>query len=113
MSELLSVLHINIYGGCLTGLYHCQHTNYCCAFRFYRVVFAFMFSTKPKCFIKQLLAADFSYCWLYLSKQAVDHFMLFACLYHVLFSRLKHSVEQVLAADLSTHTELVLTDYWV
>ena len=35
---------------------------------------------------EQLLAEDPSYYWLYPSKQAIDHFMLFTCLYHVFFS---------------------------
>ena len=51
--------------------------------------------------LNKLLAADPSYCWLYPSKQAVDRFMLFTCLYHVLFSHLECSVKQVLTADLS------------
>ena len=51
----------------------------------------------------ELLVADPSYCWLYPSKQAIDNFMLFAHLYRVLFSHLKHSVEQVLAVDPSAH----------
>ena len=40
----------------------------------------------------------------YPSKQAVDHFMFFMRLYHVLFSHLECSVEQVLTADLSAST---------
>ena len=52
----------------------------------------------------QLLAADLPHCWLYLSKQAVNHFMVFMHLDRVLFSRLKRSVEQVLTVDLSAHT---------
>ena len=48
------------------------------------------------------LAADLLYCLLYPSKQAVDRFMLFVHLDHVLFFRLKCSVKQVLTANLST-----------
>ena len=61
----------------------------------------FSFMTKLECSTEQLLAADLSYCWLYPSKQAVDRFVLFVRLDHVLFSRLERSVEQVLTADLS------------
>ena len=85
---------------CLTGLYYCRHKNYCRASCLYNV----LFSTKPKCSTKQLLAVDLSYCWLYPSKQAIDCFMLFACFDHVLFSRLKCSVKQVPTVDLSAHT---------
>ena len=53
---------------------------------------------------EKLLAADPSYCWLYPSKQAVDCFMLFVCLYHVLFFHLDCSIEQVLAVDPFVHT---------
>ena len=95
----MSVLLINTDGGGLTGLYHCRHTNYRRAFRLYRVLFA----AKPEYSAEQFLAADLSYCWLYPSKQAVDRFVLFACLDCVLFSRLKWSVKQVLTADLSAH----------
>ena len=45
--------------------------------------------TKLKHSAEQLLAADLSYCWLYPSKQAVDCFMLFARLDHVLLTNLK------------------------
>ena len=86
-------------GGGLTGLYYCRHTNYHRASCLYCV----LFSTKPERSAEQLLAVDLSYCWLYPSKQAVDHFMLFAHLDHVLFSRLKCSVDRVLTADLSAH----------
>ena len=61
----------------------------------------FSFTTKPERSAEQLVAADLSYCWLYPSKQAVDCFVLFVRLDRVLFSRLEHSVEQVLTADLS------------
>ena len=95
--------------GGLTGLYHCRHTNYHCASRFYCVPF----STKLECSAEQLLAADPSYCWLYPSKQAVDCFILFVHLDCVLFSHLKRSVYQVLiAAQVSLPVLLVLTDYW-
>ena len=51
--------------------------------------------------------------WLYPSKQAVDCFMLFAHLYHVLFSHLKCSVKQVLTTDpISLPVLLALADYW-
>ena len=66
------------------------------------VVFSFL--TKPECSTEQLLAADLPYCWLYPNKQAVDCFMVFVHLDRVLFSHLKHSVEQVLTADLSART---------
>ena len=89
----------------LSGLYHCWHTNYYRAFRLYRV----LFSTKLERSAEQLLAADPLYCWLYPSKQAVDRFMLFVCLYHVLFSHLEPSVEQVVAAHLPML--LALADY--
>ena len=62
-------------------------------------------SKKPERSAEQLLTADVSYYWLYPSKQAVDRFMLFVCLDRVLFSRLKCSVEQILTADLSAHTD--------
>ena len=78
-------------------MYYCRHTNYHRASRLYHV----HFSPKPEHFAKQLLAADLSYCCLYPSKQAINCFMLFAHLDHVLFSRLKCSVEQVLTADFS------------
>ena len=68
-------------GGGLTGLYHCRHTNYRRASCLYCVLFA----TEMGRSAKQLLAADLSYCWLYLSKQAVDCFVLFAHLDRVLF----------------------------
>ena len=55
---------------------------------------------QTECSAKQLMAVDLSYCWLYLSKQAVDHFMLFARLDRVLFSRLECSVEQGPTANL-------------
>ena len=93
------VLLVHSYGGGLTGLYHCRHTNYHHAFHLYCV----LFSTKPEHSAEQLLAADPSYCWLYPSKQAIDCFMLFAHLYHVL-SYLECSVEQVLVVDPPTHT---------
>ena len=86
--------------GGLTGLHHCWHTNYHRAFCLYRV----LFSTKQQCSVEQLLAADPSdpsYCWLYLSKQAVDHPVHFVCLYRVLFSHLKC---QVLAESFSART---------
>ena len=51
--------------------------------------------------VEQLLAADLSYCWLYPSKQAVDRFVLFVRLDHVLFSHLERSVREDLTADLS------------
>ena len=41
------------------------------------------------------------YCWLYPTKQAVNCFMLFARLDHVLFSHLEHSVKEVLIVALS------------
>ena len=97
MSEMSSVLLVNTDGGGLTGLYHCRHTNYCCASH----LTMFSFTTKPEHSTEQLLAADLSYCWLYPSKQAVDRFMLFVRLDRVLFSCLERSVEQVLTADLS------------
>ena len=91
-------------GGGLTNLYHCRHKMFV-VFCLYRV----LFSTKPEHSAEQLLAADPSYCWMrdplpYPSKQAVDHFMFFMRLYHVLFSHLECSVEQVLTADLSAST---------
>ena len=86
---------VSMRGG-LTGLYYCRYTNYHRASRLYRVLF-----TKPERSAKWLLAVDLSYCWLYPSKQAINCFMLFACLDRVLFSRLKCSVEQVWTADLS------------
>ena len=86
-------------GGGLSGLYHCWHTNYCRASCLYRV----LFSTKPECSTEHFLAVEFSYCWLYPGKQAIDCFMLFMRLDRVLFSRLKRSVEDVLTVALSTH----------
>ena len=86
--------------GGLTGLYYCRHANYHCASCLYRV----LFSIKPECSAKQLLAADLSYCWLYPCKQAINRFMLFAHLDRVLFSCLKCSVEQALTVDLSACT---------
>ena len=38
--SLVHVLLVNTYGGGLTGLYHCRHINYHCAFRFYRLLFS-------------------------------------------------------------------------
>ena len=84
--------------GGLTGLYYCRHTYYCCAFCLCCFLFLPNRNAPPS-----NLAADLSYCWLYLSKQAVDHFMLFAHLCRVLFSGLKCSVKQVLTADLSAY----------
>ena len=84
----------------MTGLYHCRHTNYCHAFHLYCV----LFSTKPECSAKQLLAGEHSYCWLYPSKQTVNCFMLFVHLYCVLLSHLECSVKQVLTADPSVHS---------
>ena len=65
-----------------------------------------MFSFLPKLerSAVQLLAADLPHSCLYLSEQAVDHFMVFMRLDRVLFSRLKRSVEQVLTVDLSART---------
>ena len=87
-------------GGGLNGLYHCWHTNYRHASCLYRV----LYSTKPERSAKQLLAADLSYCWLYPSKQAIDRFVLFACLDHHVFSHLERSVGEDLTADLSART---------
>ena len=84
----------------LTGLYYCRHTNYHCAFLLYCVFFC----TKLERSAKQLLAVDPSYCYIYHSKQAVNYFMLFVCLYYYLFFHLECSVKQVLTADLSVHT---------
>ena len=70
----------------------------------YFCLYHVLFSTKLERSAKQLLAADSSYCCLYPSKQSIDRFMFFACLYSVLFSNLEHSVEQVLTVDLSAHT---------
>ena len=108
--ECITPKHLEVCG--LTGLYHCRHTNYHCAFRLYHARSLF-YQTR------MLWAVDPSYCWLYPNKQAVDCFMLFACLYHVLFSRLEHSVKkvhEVLTADLSAwhwHWKISLgnTDY--
>ena len=79
------------WGGGLTGLYHCRHTNYYRAFRL--SLCSFFYQYKPELSpAEQLPAADPSYCWLYIVlKQAVDRFMLFARLYHVLFSYPEHS----------------------
>ena len=81
-------------GGGLTGLYHCNYHRASCLHHV-------LFSTKPERSAEQLLAADLSYCWLYPSKQAVDRFVLFSHLDHVLFSHLERSVREDLTADLS------------
>ena len=78
-------------------MYHCWHTNYRRASRFYRV----LFSTKPERSAEHLLSANLSYGWFYPSKQAVDRFMLFVHLDCVLFSHLERVVEEVLTAELS------------
>ena len=49
-------------------------------------------------------AIDGLFSGLHPRKQAIDCFMLFACLYRVLFSHLERSVEQVLTEDLSACT---------
>ena len=44
------------------------------------LAFRVLFSTKPECSAKHFLAVEFSYCWLYPGKQAVDYFMLLRAL---------------------------------
>ena len=58
------------------------------------------------------LAVDPSYCWLYPSKQAVDFFMLFACLYHALFSHWNASLSKFWQW-IPLHVLLALADYWL
>ena len=82
MRHVEYIIRKHLFGGGLTALYqYYRQRNYYCTFRLYRV----LFSTK------QLLATGSSYCWLYPSKQAVDHFMLFAHLYSLPPGMLSHA----------------------
>ena len=72
-----------------------------------------LFSTKPEWSAEHFfLAVDPSYCWLYPSKQAVDFFMLFACLYHALFSHWNASLSKFWQW-IPLHVLLALADYWL
>ena len=100
-------------GGGLTNLYHCRHTNYC---GFLPLPCSLFYQTGTLCWATSgsgsLILLDegsTARSWMrdplpYPSKQAVDHFMFFMRLYHVLFSHLECSVKQVLTADLSAST---------
>ena len=66
-----------------------------------RAFTVFSFLPKPERSTEQLLAADLSCSWLYPNKQAVDRFVLFAPLDHVLFSHLERSIGEDLTVDLS------------
>ena len=96
-----TLLVYSLWGG-LTGLYHCRHINYHHAFRLYHV----LFSIKPECSAEQLLAVDPSYCSLYPSKQAINHFMLLHAF--TVFYFPTWNFKQVLLVDSSAH---VLADY--
>ena len=82
-------------------MYHCRHTNYHHASHLYRVLFAII----PK---RDTLLSNF---WQRISRtvgciptmQAINRFVLFACLDRVLFFYLKWSIKQVLTVDLSAH----------
>ena len=111
ISELSNVLLINTDGGGLTGLYYRRQTNY-------QPLLCSLFSQTG-----MLLRATSGsrslilYCWLYPSKQAINHFMLFMHLYCVLFSHLECLVEQVLTVDHSARTagadRLLIAMTWI
>ena len=48
---------------------------------------------------EQLLAADPSFCWLYLNKQAVDHFVLFCIALHLELGRATFGSGYLLLVD--------------
>ena len=100
ISELSSVLLVNTDGGWFDWLVLLQ--AYKLSLCFSLLPCSLIYQTRM--LHEQLLAADLSYCWLFLSKQAVNCFMLFTILDRVLFSCLKCSVEQVPAADVSAST---------
>ena len=102
------ITHKHLWGG-LTGLYHSRYTNYYHAFSL--TVFSFLPNRNGPLSIF-FLAVDPSYCWLYPSKQAVDFFMLFACLYHALFSHWNASLSKFWQW-IPLHVLLALADYWL
>ena len=76
---------------CITCKHQWEWFDWLVLLQAYKLLSCFL--PSPCCFYKtqersarQLLAMDPSYCWLYPSKQAVDHFMHFARFYRVLFS---------------------------